>query len=71
MAVTLTPEVLAFALRIIPTPSTPLDTGQAVTVARLLGSTSTTTTALGWRLHPAFTAGGAAFLVGAARPFVA
>ena len=35
------------------------------------GYISTTTTPLGWRLHPAFTAGGAAFLVGAARPFVA
>ena len=32
---------------------------------------STTTTALGWRLHPAFTAGGAASFVGAARPLVA
>ena len=32
---------------------------------------NTTTTALGWRLRPAFTAGGAAFLLGAARPFVA
>ena len=37
----------------------------------VLQGLSTTTTALGWRLHPAFTAGGAAFLVGAARPFVA
>ena len=33
--------------------------------------TSTTTTVLGWRLHPAFTAGGAASFVGAAGPFVA
>ena len=33
--------------------------------------TSTTTTGLGWRLHPAFTAGGAASFVGAARPLVA
>ena len=32
---------------------------------------STTTTRLRWRLHPAFTAGGAASLVGAARPLVA
>ena len=37
----------------------------------ILVQSSTTTTALGWRLHPAFTAGGAAFLVGAAGPFVA
>ena len=42
-------------------------TGQDFRIRRA----STTTTALGWRLHPAFTAGGAAFLVGAARPFVA
>ena len=33
--------------------------------------TSTTTTRLRWWLHPAFTAGGAASLVGAARPLVA
>ncbi len=33
--------------------------------------TSTTTTALGWRLHPAIAAGGAASLVGTASPFVA
>ena len=32
---------------------------------------STTTTASGWRLHPAFAAGGAASLVGTASPFVA
>ena len=32
---------------------------------------STTTTRLRWWLHPAFTAGGAASLVGAARPLVA
>ena len=32
---------------------------------------NTTTTVLGWRLHPAFTAGGAASFVGAAGPFVA
>ena len=32
---------------------------------------STTTTRLRWRLHPAFTAGGAASLVGAASPLVA
>ena len=32
---------------------------------------STTTTRLGWWLHPAFTAGGAASFVGAARPLVA
>ena len=37
------------------------------------GSPSTTTTALalGWRLHPAIAAGGAASLVGTASPFVA
>ena len=35
------------------------------------GGTSTTTTRLGWWLHPAFTAGGAASFVGAARPLVA
>ena len=40
MAVTLTIEVLAHALRITQSPSTPLDTGQAVTVSRLLGATS-------------------------------
>ena len=34
-------------------------------------ATSTTTTGSGWRVHSAFTAGGAASLVGAARPFVA
>ena len=34
-------------------------------------STSTTTTGLRWRLHPAFAAGGAASLVGTASPFVA
>ena len=33
-------------------------------------SPSTTTTGLGWRLHPAFTAGGAASFVGAAGPLV-
>ena len=33
--------------------------------------TNTTTTGLGWRLHPAFTAGGAASFVGAAGPLVA
>ena len=32
---------------------------------------STTTTRLGWWLHPAFTAGGAASFVGAAHPLVA
>ena len=32
---------------------------------------STTTTRLRWWLHPAFTVGGAASLVGAARPLVA
>ena len=32
---------------------------------------STTTTGLRWRLHPAFAAGGAASLVGTASPFVA
>ena len=42
------------------------------TISTLHGtSTSTTTTRLRWWLHPAFTAGGAASLVGAARPFVA
>ena len=34
-------------------------------------ATSTTTTALGWGLHPALTAGGVTSLVGAARPLVA
>ena len=38
MAVTLTPEVLAHALRITQTPSTALSTGEAVTVSRLLGA---------------------------------
>ena len=38
MAVTITAEVLAHALRITPTPTTTLSTEQAVTVARLVGA---------------------------------
>ena len=44
---------------------------QARRPATTQSATSTTTTRLRWWLHPAFTAGGAASLVGAARPLVA
>ena len=46
-----------------------LEMNQAIAVQA--GPPSTTTTRLRWWLHPAFTAGGAASLVGAARPLVA
>ena len=47
-----------------------IDARRNNTALRTVAS-STTTTRLRWWLHPAFTAGGAASLVGAARPLVA
>ena len=49
----------------------PIGRREAEMTAILQADASTTTTRLGWRLHPAFTAGGAASFVGAARPLVA
>ena len=45
--------------------------GDTLVVTHIDRLSSTTTTGLRWRLHPAFAAGGAASLVGTASPFVA
>ncbi len=45
--------------------------GDTLVVTHIDRLSSTTTTRLRWWLHPAFTVGGAASLVGAARPLVA
>ena len=50
---------------------TPVKKGVSRKTAARMRLPSTTTTALGWGLHPALAAGGAAFCVGAAGPLVA